>query len=284
MRVYIAGTRGSAPVTGSDRAVFGGDTTCLLVTGSGGGQIVLDCGSGLATVAPRLQAIPELVLLLTHFHLDHLLGLVTFPPLYDPRAQLLFASPRAGGVSVEAALRGLLRAPYWPVELDCLPARLSFADLPPSSGSEPLRVADLEIRWAPLPHPGGCTAYRLDDPGDGTSLVLATDAEWDGAPDHLRRLFRQLCGEPAACDLLVCDGQYDDATAAVRRGWGHTAWRQAVALAGEVDAGRLLVTHHDPDTDDQTLARRERDLLAAWPGAALARQGVEIDLARKDGP
>ncbi|HOX26122.1 MAG TPA: MBL fold metallo-hydrolase [Candidatus Krumholzibacteria bacterium] len=282
MRVYFAGTRGSAPATQPDRAVFGGDTTCLLVTGLRGAQVVLDCGSGLPAIAPRLAPAAELVLLLTHFHVDHLIGLATFGPLYASGSRLRFAAPRAGGATVEAALRGLLRAPYWPVELDRVPARLSFADLPPSSGAEPLRIGDLEVRWAPVPHPDGCTAYRLDDRADGTSLVLATDAEWRDAPAELRLGFLTLCREPSPCDLLICDGQYDDTTAAARHGWGHSSQSQAVELARESGARRLLLTHHDPEAVDATLAARERALRAVLSGAAFARQGDEIDLARKD--
>lgn len=282
MRVHFAGTRGSAPVTRPDRSVFGGDTTCLLVTGESGEQVVLDCGSGLASLAPRLRTAAELTILLTHFHLDHLVGLMAFPPLYDPASRLLVAAPPAGGVGAGEALRGLFRAPYWPVELERGGARLRFADLPAASGGEPMAVGGLEIRWTPLPHPGGCTAYRLDEATTGGSLVLATDAEWDGAPEDQRVAFLRLCREPTPCGLLVCDGQYDDAVAGKRRGWGHSSVSSAVALAREAGCERLFLTHHDPGDDDATLAAREAAVQEALPGAALARQGQELVLARKD--
>jgi ribonuclease BN (tRNA processing enzyme) len=282
MRVHFAGTRGSAPVTRPDRSVFGGDTTCLLVTGASGEQVVLDCGSGLANLAPHLGAAPKLTILLTHFHLDHLVGLMAFPPLYDPASRLLVAAPPAGGVGVGEALRGLFRAPYWPVDLDRSGAGLHFTDLPTASNSETMRVGGLAIRWTPLPHPGGCTAYRLDEATTGASLVLATDAEWDGAPEEQRRSFLRLCREPSPCGLLVCDGQYDDDVAGTRRGWGHSSVSTAVALAREAGCERLFLTHHDPGDDDTILAAREAALLEALPGAALARQGQELDLARKD--
>ncbi len=282
MRVHFAGTRGSAPVTRPDRAEFGGDTTCLLVTGAAGEQVVLDCGTGLAGIAARLAADADLTILLTHFHLDHLVGLIAFPRLHTPDAQLVFAAPPADGVTVAAALGDILRAPYWPVDLTRCGARIGFRDLPGDSGSEPMRVGGLEIRWTPLPHPGGCTAYRLDEPATGSSLVLATDAEWHGAPDSLRRGFLRLCREPAPCRLLVCDGQYDDTSVHHHRGWGHTSWSEAVALAEEAGCERLLLTHHDPANDDACLAAREEQLQAVLPTAALARQGQELDLARKD--
>jgi ribonuclease BN (tRNA processing enzyme) len=55
-----------------------------------------------------------------------------------------------------------------------------------------------------------------------------------------------------------------------------------VALARESGCGRLLLTHHDPGDDDEALSAREAALQTALAGAALARQGRELDLARKD--
>ena len=284
MRVHFAGTRGSAPVTTPDRSEFGGDTTCLLVTGAAGEQVVLDCGSGLANVASRLIAGPDLLILLTHYHLDHLIGLIAFPPLHTPASQLVFAAPAADGVTVGEALGDLFREPYWPVDLARGGASISYTDLPDASGAQPMLMHNLEIRWAPLPHPGGCTAYRLDEPASGSSLVLATDAEWEGAPAHLRAQFLRLCREPSPCNLLICDGQWDDTSAGRHRGWGHSSWSEAVALAQEAGCGRLLLTHHDPGDDDTTLAAREAELQAVLPTAALARQGQELEPGRKELP
>ncbi len=284
MRLFFAGTRGSAPVTAPDRAVYGGDTTCLLVTGVGGEQVVLDCGTGLPSLTNRLDTRSDLMVLLTHFHLDHLQGLVTFAPLYAPDTRVLLAAPPADGHTVESAVGGLMQAPYWPITLDQVGSKLSFGDLPSASGETPLRTGGLEIRWAPIPHPGGCTAYRLDEPATGASAVVATDAEWDDAPAHIRADFVRLCTDPAPCAVLVCDGQYDSDAMPQRRGWGHTSRQTAVALAEEVGAGRLLLTHHDPADDDATLAAREREIQIILPTAALARQGQELDLCRKDAP
>lgn len=285
MQLVIAGTRGSATLTAPDRALFGGDTTCLLVSGRQGEQVLLDCGSGLGALAERLGPEPDLLVLLTHFHLDHLVGLPSFAPLYRPQASLRFAAvPSDDGTTAESAVRGLLGPPYWPLGIDRLPAAVSFADLDPRSGTSPLCHGGLQVSWAPLPHPGGCTAFRIDEAASGASVVVATDAEWDDAPADLEAAFIALCRVPSPCGLLICDGQYDAQTIDARRGWGHTSWPRAVDLARRAGAGRLLLTHHDPEHDDATLARREAALQAILPTAALARQGDVIELGRKGAP
>ncbi len=277
MRVLIAGTRGTAPLTGPAAEPFGGDTTCVLVTGVGGEQVILDCGTGLPTLTSRLGPGPQALVLVTHYHLDHLAGLGTFAALYDPAARLTFAAPPLGGVSVAQAVRGLLSPPYWPLDVDKMAADISFRDLPPGDG-QPLAQGGLAVRWTAVPHPGGCTAYRIDEPATGAAVVFATDVEWSDAPAAARERFVAFCREPRPADLLLHDGQFDAPGYAARRGWGHATADDAVQLAKAAGVQHLLITHHDPGHDGATLAARERRVRALWPRAALARQGQQIIL------
>lgn len=279
MRIVFAGTRGSTPICTHDRSVFGGDTTCLLVLGDGGEQVIIDGGTGLRGITPRLDLERSVHVLLTHFHLDHLIGLAMFTPLYTRGARMMFAAPRMGTTSVADALGRLLAPPFWPIALKDAAADVAFDDLPAASDVEPRRIGGLEVRWTPTPHPGGCTAYRLDEPSTGTSVVFTTDSEWNGTGRSFRQPFVDLA---RGCDLLICDGQYEADDLPKRRGWGHTTWPAAVALAREVGAARLALTHHDPTATDAVLLEREQRLQTAAPFACFARQGAELDLARKD--
>jgi len=279
MKIYYAGTRGSMPTSSPDHSEFGGHTTCLLVRGAGGEQILLDVGTGLRTAIPHIDADQSLHVLLTHFHLDHLMGLPAWDALYTPGRTLLFAAPRTDGSDIADAVGSLLDSPYWPVALDQMPADIQLSDLDQSNIDHPLVLGGLEVRWTDLPHPGGCTAYRIDEPATGASMVFATDAEWDGAPDDQRRRFVDLA---RGCDLLVADGQYDPEVMHRHRGWGHTSWSVAADLARDVGCRRLAITHHDPDHDDTTLRGREARLQALMPEAALARQGQVVELPGED--
>jgi ribonuclease BN (tRNA processing enzyme) len=277
LRVLIAGTRGTAPITGPAAEPFGGDTTCVLVTGAGGEQVILDCGTGLPALTPRFGPGSRMLILLTHYHLDHLAGLGTFAALYDPTAQVAFAAPPLAGFTVAQAVRGLLAPPYWPLDVDKMAAEISFRDLPVVC-REPLACGGLAVRWTAVPHPGGCTAYRLDEAATGAAVVFATDLEWGGAPAATRDDFLALCREPRPADLLIHDGQFDASGYAQRRGWGHGTADDAVQLAKAAGVQHLLITHHDPGQDGTTLAARERRVRALWPRAALARQGQQIIL------
>jgi ribonuclease BN (tRNA processing enzyme) len=277
LRVLIAGTRGTAPLTGPPADPFGGDTTCVLITGASGEQVILDCGTGLPALAPRLGPGPRLLVLVTHYHFDHLAGLGPFTALYDAAARITFAAPPLAGVTVAQAVRGLLGPPYWPLAVDKMAAEIEFRDLP-SPCREPLTEGGLAVRWTAVPHPGGCTAYRIDEPATGAAVVLATDVEWTDAPAALRDDFLDLCRKPRPADLLIHDGQFDAADYAQRRGWGHATADDAVQIAKATGVQHLLITHHDPAHDGAALAARERRIRALWPRAALARQGQQIIL------
>ena len=279
MQIVFAGTRGSMPTCVPNRALFGGDTTCFVVRGEGGEQVVIDAGSGLRHATDELPSDRDLHVLLTHFHLDHLLGLVTFAPLYTPGRRVVLAAVPIPGCTVAALLSGLLGPPYWPVAFGDLPASIECVDLTPAASDRFLAIGGLEVRWTPVPHPGGSTAYRIDEPATGHSVTVATDAEWSAAEGDQRERFVALARD---CDLLIGDGQYDDHEADKRRGWGHSTWHEAVALAQEAGARRLVITHHDPEADDAILLAREEQLQAMLPSAVLARQFTALDLAGKD--
>lgn len=280
MRVFIGGVRGSFPVAQPNVARYGGETTAVLVEGSGGERLLLDLGTGARQIGERLRRARarDLLVLITHYHLDHLIGLPSLAPLYDRECRIEFAAPRRRGCSLVRELSRLLAEPLWPLQLDAMAARLRFHHLPVAVSRAPLRHGGLEIRWAPLHHPAGCTAYRLDEPATGGALVFATDVEWPLASAEERRRFIVWARDPGPPSALFFDGQYTPEDYPRFQGWGHSRWSDAVEVGRAIGARRLFVIHHDPDRDDRALQRIERALRRVWPGARAARQGEMIRL------
>ncbi len=90
MKIKFHGARGSVPVSGPDFAVYGGHTTCLELV-SDAWQIVVDAGSGFQNV--RLLEDRPVILLFSHFHHDHILGLAFNPDLLGQNREFLFPVP-----------------------------------------------------------------------------------------------------------------------------------------------------------------------------------------------
>mgnify|MGYP000347867702 CR=1 FL=1 len=75
VRVRLLGVRGSMPVHGPSRAVFGGETSCVLYQ-AGDETVLLDAGTGLLWEGlPEALSQPRFTLLITHAHVDHIIGL-----------------------------------------------------------------------------------------------------------------------------------------------------------------------------------------------------------------
>ncbi len=123
MRVIFGGVRGSNPVNGNQYTVYGEDTTSILILGDNGERIVIDAGTGLKNLLPHLgESTDPLVLLLTHYHLDHLMGLPTFDPLYQRGRPIKIVGLVPMAALVESAL-SFLRTENFSME-QVLEARL----------------------------------------------------------------------------------------------------------------------------------------------------------------
>jgi len=273
LQVTLGGVRGSVPVSHPDFVRYGGATTSVLVDAGNAGCLVLDAGTGIRSFHERLAvagAAQPVLLLLTHFHMDHLIGLPAFAPLYDPAWRVLLAAPLCGGMSAGRAVRRLVGPPFWPVRIG---ARVRNVTLPVPCGTVPFRHGPFDVRWCAVHHTGGCYAYRVDVRDTGASLVFATDVEWGGSRARERAALLRLCRTPKPADVLIFEGPDDGKS---RAGWGHSAWQDAVQVAQTTGAGLLVVTHFSPDDDDATLARREKRLRAVLPQARFGRQGMRM--------
>ena len=276
MRIVMGGVRGTIPVSHADYTRYGGATTSVLIEDGAGNRIVIDAGTGLRTLQSRLsdtRADAPVLMLFTHYHLDHVIGLPAFSPLYRPDYSMTFAAPIREGISVEQALTRLMEKPFWPVDF-C--AQRSFLVLPEHGTGASCRQGNLAVRWCSLHHRNGCHAYRIDAEGTGESLVFATDLEWQASDSEEREALLALCHTPHPADMLIIDGQYDATDVPRHAGWGHSTWQDAVEVARLSGVRHLVVTHHDPNLDDEALARRERVLKASMEQACLAREGMEF--------
>ncbi len=280
MKVVIGGVRGTSCVARPNYMKYGGETTAVMIEGRDGERVLIDAGTGIRDLGLRIEkaGLPQsLLLLVTHYHLDHLIGLPSFGLLYNEACLVQVASARREGHRVEKVLKQVMAQPYWPVQIEDLRS-VSFLDWPEESGKKPFRFGGLEVRWCPIHHPGGCTAYRIDEPATGRGMVFATDVEWPAATAAERSTFEALCSNPRPADLLVFDGQFTRKTYSRFKGWGHSAWEDAVEVAKAVKARLLLITHHAPQNDDGRMSALEKEIGQASQEAKLARDGMEIVL------
>ena len=264
-QVVILGTRGSVPVSGPDYLTYGGGTTCVLVR-LAGQLLVLDAGTGMLKLPSHLREEEwNVPLLLSHPHVDHLLGLPMCPLAFDRRRRLDVYAARYGGLDGEEQVRALMSPPLWPVGPDKLPAHICFHDLEDGLAVGPVRVDTMKGV-----HPGGVTLFRLT--GGGKRVVFVTDCTLS------EEILPALSDFARNCDLLLIDGQYSPAEWEANRAFGHSTWTDAARLGAACGAARVRIIHHHPAHTDRELDGAASQLTEIHPGCAFARAGEEIVL------
>jgi phosphoribosyl 1,2-cyclic phosphodiesterase len=130
---------------------------------------------------------------------------------------------------------------------------------------------DVTVKTAPLNHPNGATAYRLE--AEGKALCYVTDTEHvPGKPD------KKVTDLIKGADLVVYDSTYTDDEFPKKVGWGHSTWQEGVRLCKASGVKRLAIFHHDPDHTDEYMDRVDDDARHSWDKAFVAREGMVIPL------
>lgn len=279
MRVTIWGCRGSIPAPGPETVGYGGNTSSVEVTLDSGAVFVLDAGTGARNLGAELQerGVQRLQLLLTHLHLDHLEGLRFFAPLFDERVTVDVWGPRSPVQSLRERIRRSFSPPLFPIDLQEIPAQLTFHDVP----REPWTLEGARIVSGLVMHPGPTVGYRIE--ADGATFAYIPDHEPALTGDFAARSRDWISGAAIAedADVLFHDAQYSEEEYPDRIGWGHSSVADAVAFAEAVSVRRMLMFHHDPlhsDSELEAMEARARSLARNGLKPELAREGMVLEL------
>ena len=182
---------------------YGGNTSCIEIN-LGERRILLDGGTGLRNAARNFMDDPsrEIYLLFTHTHWDHINGFPFFLPAYNPDWTVRV---KAGHMKHTGGIRSVLSSqmatPMFPIPIEALKANLTYEDF--EAGEDFELYPGVHVRTAPLNHPNGATAYRIEH--EGRACVYVTDTEHvPGKPD------RNILGVIEGADLVIYDSTYTE--------------------------------------------------------------------------
>ncbi len=241
------GVRGTCPVSGQDKNKYGGHTPCSSIETSDGNLLVIDAGTGIKGLGDQLmnnrkEKPPILHIFLTHFHIDHILGLPFFKPLYSPDVRLIFYSD-CPPEETEKQLSRFMGGKYFPVSFRETQAEKIFHQVPKRG----ISLGRSFISFCPLNHPQGSIAYKIQD--EHKTIVFATDTE------HPQQgIDKKLADFSAGSDIFVYDATYTPAEyQSGRKGWGHSTWLEGTKLAEEAGVKNLCLSHLNPDHRDSQI-------------------------------
>lgn len=301
MIVRFWGVRGSYPVPGPRTVRYGGNTSCVEVQ-AGAHTIILDAGTGIINLGMELLRRAKAdgnkpvvaTLFFSHMHHDHTQGFPFFRPAYAGASTLHILGPKVFQSDLEETLSHAMLPPSFPFSLEDLASLKIMRNINENNivllGHTPadVRVLNLyhnEIDSSPdlvrvrtyhsYAHPkNGVNVYRIS--WRGRSVVYATDTE--GYIETDRRLVKFAQG----ADLLIHDAQYRQEdyidSNNPKQGWGHSTPEMACAIAREAKVGQLVLFHHEPLYDDETIAEVETHARTLYPDTCAAYEGMEVRL------
>ena len=274
MKVKVWGARGSVPAPGPEMNRYGGNTSCVQLTLSDGETLILDAGTGIRSLGLALAAgIPTINILLTHLHLDHIQGLMFFPPCFRTDSRITIWGPSSPEASLEHRVARYISAPLSPVEVRELPCDVSFRDTPASEWE----IGAARIRAEAVTHRGPTLGYRISD-GDATVSYIPDHEPGLGASlDTLEPDWISGYDLAHGAGLLIHDCQYTDREYPTHVGWGHSPLSDTLAFARRTEAERLMLFHHDPLHSDGFLDRFLVTAVEGWE--ALGGTADRIELA-----
>lgn len=272
--IVFHGVRGSAPSSGKDFAEFGGDTPAIEIA-FGDARLFIDAGSGLKNVRVDEDLCDDFDLVLSHYHYDHLIGLPFFELAWRMKGRLRIFAPKFGADAPYDILNTLFSSPFCPVRLDDLRMRVDVVPYLP--GDTWRATGGATVSTSLVNHPGGCAAIRVSLPaGD---IVYASDAEMASDRDA-----ESLSDFARGADLFIADAMNEDADAGHRRGWGHSSWRDMLAVSESAQVRATALFHHDPRRTDEQLVAIDAAVHAAQTRAFLVRQGLVYRLETAAAP
>ena len=294
MRVRFWGTRGSIATPGPGTNHFGGNTSCVELTTDKGEVLIFDCGTGArplagALMAERKKAIHANILI-GNTHWDHIQGFPFFSPAFVSGNSVALYGPEGSRRSLHDVLAGQMEYTYFPVELNQLPAAITYHDL--TEGIHTIGGARVATQF--LNHPAMTLGYRVE--ADGAVVVYLVDHEpfsdelWRAGaePGHIESILhegdRRHAKFMADADLVIHDAQYTPEEYIAKKNWGHSTYNYVVQIAAAAGVRRVALTHHDPAHDDDFVADIERKARAlalqggTGPDVFCAYEGCEIFL------
>lgn len=226
---------------------YGAATTCVEIR-SPKTQLIIDGGSGIKPLSDMIMsgtagvAKGHFHIYMTHFHLDHIMGLPFFAPHFVPGNTIHYYSVDD---NLESVIRGLFKKPTFPVPFESLPAKVIFHKLEPR---KPFVVGDMTMTPYKLDHPDPCWGLRVESGGKSYAHCVDTEGT---------RVTREELGEDLPLyqniDVMFFDAQYTFPELAEKANWGHSAAQVGLDIALRESIKKVFFAHHDPGADIQQI-------------------------------
>ncbi|MBR5793705.1 MAG: MBL fold metallo-hydrolase [Anaerotignum sp.] len=262
-KLTVLGCRGSMPVSNRQYLKYGGATSSFLLQ-AGGVNLLFDAGTGILKSTDLLAEEKEAHLLLGHVHMDHIMGLAFWRPLFHKEKEVHIYSEKRNGMTTKEQISRFLQAPFWPVGTELFPAAV-WHDI---TAGETFFIGGVTIKTMRANHPNVGTVFRVE--WENKAVVYALDFE------HSPEATTELAAFAKDADVLIYDSTYAPDVYPQRKGWGHSTWVEGLKIKEMSGVKTLLLAHHEIDANDELLDSLQTKLRELDKNILLAKENMEI--------
>lgn len=213
-----------------------GNTICILLK-TNDYYIILDAGNGIYKVDDYCDDKKLTYLFLSHFHLDHIVGLHILNKIKCFKDLHIF-----GPVGTKNILTTIINAPFT-LPISQLPFKIGIHELPEEQGILPFYVDS-----NPLLHSSLTLGFRIEI--DGKVLSYCPDT---GYCENAVKLARN-------ADLLITECAYKSGQSIAK--WPHLNPEDAARIAKEGNVKRLGLVHFDANIYQTVKDRKDAEIKA----------------------
>jgi len=301
-KIKFWGVRGSIPTPGASTLHYGGNTSCVELRFADGPLFILDAGTGIRELGNSLLKRNKPVhgyIFISHFHWDHIQGLPFFRPAFDNRNSFLIAGTDDTSIKLADIISFQMDPTYFPITIEDMNADIQFRSI----REENFKIDGVQIQTIYLNHPGYALGFRFtyhdksivyisDNEPFYTDNVVSEEKIPKDKSRKLDKIFDSFIEDKDAklidfcqgADILIHDTQFFPEEYQERRTWGHSPYNYTVDLAIKSEVAQLILFHHDPDHNDETIDKilLLSQKLLKRSGKSIscqaAREGLEIEL------
>ena len=295
------GVRGSYSAPFESHLGVGGNTSCVEIRVDDT-IILCDAGTGIIPFGNEIikqTDVRELLIILTHYHWDHICGLPFFVPAFLPDWKISFFAPGQSARDIKEYLSAQMRAPYFPVGTETWLANINYLSPP---ADQKFEYGPISFAYNSVHHPGTTYGYRIVV--NGKNILYISDNECLYLNKAIRQKYGQLSKEEQeiydamlkeeydselkliqGADMLIHDAQYTKEDYEKKRGWGHSCYIDTVNTAIDAGVKELYLYHHDPNYDDAEIEKIYTHALKIIKDrnselkCHIAKEGLVIDLS-----
>ena len=242
--------------------------------------IVFDAGTGMARFdEPRGQEIlnryDKILLLLSHYHLDHVAGLIYIPHFFkDKEVHIAGPGESLYGRSAKHILINLITPPYFGRPLLEFPMKLIFHDL----GVGSIKIAGITIDTILQEHSDPSVGIKIDNKVCYLTDTVCTASTADFAR-NCRLLLHETWFDTQDYRELTQQTQLSSPSPQAQEALkSHSSVSQVAAAALRAPVGQLVLIHLNPSYDEKRLLAMAREAREIFPNSVLAQDGDSIVL------